>query len=266
MGQSLQAELGRKPPVHLIVRRDQPVDPGAGVDQDESLLKHAASTTLQLGNQVQEAQAGDAIHLRFWTNRPCIVVGRGYARRLPRPVERVGELPVLVRSSGGEVVIHGPGVLNMALAVPAHLWTGSIDEAFAAFAQGVVDGLHHLGLQAEVQEIADAYCPGRYDVAISGRKIMGTSQRRTREATLIHGSLNVAVSPEWLGGHIAAFYEAAQVDSRVDITRIASLHEWGTDVESGGVEDALIAGTQGAWSARLQRQVMLPHGTGESQA
>lgn len=250
--------MEQESPIHLIVRRDEPLDPAAGVHQDEQLLNITSTATPGTGGVGQADVSGDAIHLRFWTNQPCIVVGRGYARRLPRLVEQVGELPVLVRASGGEVVIHGPGVLNMAVAVPTDLWTGSIDEAFAAFAAGVVDGLLRLGVQAEVREIPDSYCPGRYDIAIEGRKIMGTSQRRTREALLVHGSLNVSVSPEWLGGHIEAFYKAAQVDTRVDRTRISSLHEWGLNAEQGIIEEALMAGTVAAWSDRIGRQVILP--------
>lgn len=247
-------------PIHLIVQRDEPADPAAGVDQDEALLNVAAGAAPGQG-AANSSDPAEAIYLRFWINRPCIVVGRGYARRLPRLVDQVGELPVLIRASGGEVVIHGPGVLNVAVALPTSLWTGSIDEAFAAFADGVVQGLHKLGVAAEVREIPDSYCPGRYDIAIQGKKIMGTSQRRTRTALLVHGSLNVSVEPAWLAAHLQAFYRAAQVDTRVDVNRISSLHEWTEHIDAKLVEAALAAGACDAWSERVGRQIVaLPWG------
>ena len=91
------AEVGRRDAIQLIVQRDEAVDPAAGVDQDERLLDMAAGVAAHPGEGPPEP-AGPArvIFLRFWTNQPCIVVGRGYARRLPRLVERVGELPVLI--------------------------------------------------------------------------------------------------------------------------------------------------------------------------
>lgn len=251
------AEVGRRDAIQLIVQRDEAVDPAAGVDQDERLLDMAAGVAAHPGEGPPEP-AGPArvIFLRFWTNQPCIVVGRGYARRLPRLVERVGELPVLIRASGGEVVIHGPGVLNVAVALPTSVWTGSIDESFAVFADGVVQGLRKLGVAAEVREIPDSYCPGRYDIAVQGKKIMGTSQRRTRDALLVHGSLNVSVDPEWLAGHLQAFYRAVQVDTRVDVHRISSLHEWTAHADVAVVEAALIAGARAAWSERVGQPIV----------
>ncbi len=258
----LSAEVGREETIHLIVQRDEPADPAAGVNQDELLLDIAAGRGQgQVQGPAEPAVPANAIYLRFWTNRPCIVIGRGYARRLPRLVERVGELPVLIRASGGEVVIHAPGVLNVAVALPTSVWTGSIDEAFAVFADGIVLGLRELGVAAEVREIPDSYCPGRYDIAIQGKKIMGTSQRRTREALLVHGSLNVAVEPEWIADHLQAFYRAAHVNTRVDVRRISSLHKWTADVDSEAVEQALIAGVRSAWSERVGRHIVtLPPG------
>lgn len=223
----------------LFVRIESHDDPVQGLDGDHALLARAA-----------ESEAPH-VYLRLWWNAPCIVLGRGYAAGLPRRVDRVGELPVLVRGSGGQVVVHGPGVLQVSLAVPEAVWTGSIDEAFGLFAQGVVRGLVRLGFRPEVGEIPEAYCPGRYDVAIAGRKIMGISQRRTRRALLVHGALNVAVAPEWLADHLEAFYAAAGVPGGPQRKWITSLHE----TQSGARDAAYAASAGGERPAAEQSRI-----------
>lgn len=184
-------------------------DPAAGVAEDDRLLTRTAQDGVP--------------RLRLWYNPHCIVLGRGYARRLPRPVSHVGGLPVLVRSSGGEIVLHGPGVLNISLAVPAVLWNGSIEEMFRAFSAGVADALRAHGYAVGVGMVPGSYCPGDYDVAIAGRKVMGISQRRTREALMVHGSLNLHVIPEIYAYVLDRFYAAAGIENTADPALIGSV-------------------------------------------
>lgn len=196
--------------MYVRVLRETISDPVVGVEGDEELL--------------QAAIVNGAPHLRLWVNAPSIVIGRGYARRLPRPVERIDELPVLVRSSGGEIVLHGPGVLNVSLAIPTNVWSGQIHEAFAGLSAGVANALIHLGWRASVGEIPNSYCPGDHDVAVAGKKVMGISQRRVREGVLVHGSLNVSIVPEQYSGVLERFYAAAGIDDRPDVNLIGTLH------------------------------------------
>jgi lipoate-protein ligase A len=105
--------------------------------------------------------------------------------------------PVLVRSSGGAPVAQFPGMLNIALAYridPGSRW--SIDEAYRHLADLLAGALARLGLAAATGEIADAFCPGRYDLALGGRKVAGLAQRRKRatgggQAILVHACLLV---------------------------------------------------------------------------
>lgn len=184
-------------------------DPLRGVEKDDLLMDMARETGRP--------------HLRLWYNAPCIVLGRGYARQLPRQVARVLGLPVLVRSSGGQVVIHGPGVLNVSLAVPSQLWSGTIDDAFVGLSLGVKRALLRLGWSASVGVVPESYCPGDHDVAVGGKKVMGISQRRRRETTLVHGSLNVSIVPRVYADVLTAFYQAAGIDDRPRTERIGTL-------------------------------------------
>ena len=68
---------------------------------------------------------------------------------------------------------------------------------------------------------------------------------------------NASVDPEWLAGHLQAFYRAVvQVDTRVDVHRISSLHEWTAHADVAVVEAALIAGARAAWSERVGQPIV----------
>jgi lipoate-protein ligase A len=105
--------------------------------------------------------------------------------------------PVLVRATGGAPVAQFSGMLNIALAyriAADQPW--SIDDAYRHLAQILSGALEPLGLAAVTGEIADAFCPGRYDLSLQGRKIAGLAQRRKRavsggQAILAHACLLV---------------------------------------------------------------------------
>jgi hypothetical protein len=62
--------------------------------------------------------------------------------------------------------------------------------------------------------VADAYCPGNYDLAVSGRKIAGMSQRWFRNPCGVHcivaaASINVEEQPDVFAGVVNQFYSRA---------------------------------------------------------
>lgn len=197
--------------MHVHVIQEICTDAAGGLAGEDDLLRAAI-------------QAGEP-HLRLWVNAPCIVLGRGYARKLPRTVDSVAGLPVLVRSSGGEIVLHGPGVLNVSLAVPSFLWDGSIEDTFEGLSSSVATALIRLGWPAHVGRIPRSYCPGDHDVAVAGKKVMGMSQRRVRDGVMVHGSLNVSINPGEYAAMLTSFYTAAGIDDRPDVSRIGSLRQ-----------------------------------------
>lgn len=90
-----------------------------------------------------------------------------------------------------------PGMLNLALAYrlgAEQPW--SLDAGYRHLAQLLTGALARLDLQAEIGEVTDAFCPGRYDLSLMGRKIAGLAQRRRRaadggQAILAHACLLV---------------------------------------------------------------------------
>ncbi|MDQ7248876.1 lipoate--protein ligase family protein [Dongia sedimenti] len=139
--------------------------------------------------------------LRLWRTSPCLVVTPLLAHRpeFAAAAEASAQRgwPVVVRRTGGGPVPQTAGTLNVSLAyaVPRERAPG-IDAAFRSFADAMLTALQRCGITAEVGEIAGSCCPGRYDIAIGGRKIIGIAQRRRqgqKDGTLLAAVLVHAV-------------------------------------------------------------------------
>ncbi|MBB5751301.1 lipoyl protein ligase domain-containing protein [Prosthecomicrobium pneumaticum] len=117
--------------------------------------------------------------LLAWTAPRGLIVGRADTR-LPHFEAAVARLAaegwsVIVRRAGGSACPASAGTLQIALARAVGP-RATIDGTY----QELVDLLGRLfagyGLAAEVGEKPDAFCPGRYDMSVGGRKLVGIAQ------------------------------------------------------------------------------------------
>jgi lipoate-protein ligase A len=167
---------------------------------------------------LEAVSAGAPAAARLWRMTPCLVVPSRVASLAGFEAATAHSAahgwPVLVRSTGGAPVPQFPGMLNIALAYRMAADTPwSIDDAYRHLAALLTDALKPLGLRAETGEIADAFCPGRYDLSLDGRKIAGLAQRRKRaesggHAILAHACLLVEGDLSGPFGALAAFEDA----------------------------------------------------------
>lgn len=157
-----------------------------------------------------------AAHL--WSAPEGLVVPRSY-ERLPlfdaacRAAAAEG-WPVQVRVSGGGIVPQGPGVLDLSLvwrsdsAAPARtdaIYRALCDRLAAAFAG--------MGIAAAPQEVPGSFCDGRFNLAVGGRKLVGTAQSWRRvgsvPAVLVHAVILAGGDTERLTERANAFEAAA---------------------------------------------------------
>lgn len=106
--------------------------------------------------------------------------------------------PILLRETGGEPVPQSASTVNIAL-VYAPLRSegdqGRIETAYQRLCQPICDLLTELGSVASLGEIEGAFCDGRFNVNLNGRKLVGTAQRwrqsqgGQRPVGLVHGAL-----------------------------------------------------------------------------
>ncbi|CDF83066.1 hypothetical protein PKB_1708 [Pseudomonas knackmussii B13] len=132
--------------------------------------------------------------------------------------------PIALRDTGGEPVPQSPAVLNVALsyAVPvADNEQTRIDTAYQRLCQPLCDWLAALGLEAGLGEVEGAFCDGRYNVNIGGRKLVGTAQRWRRRArdgryvVLAHGAILMENQRAAMADVVNAFYRACDLPADI---------------------------------------------------
>jgi lipoate---protein ligase len=122
-----------------------------------------------------------------WTcwevDRPVVVVGRNSrtSDEVKADTCDADGVTVLRRFSGGGAVVLAAGCLSYAVAVPFHRSPHLADIAatFRFLLGRIVGALALPGLRIE----------GQADIAIDGRKVSGSAQRRGRRALIQHGTL-----------------------------------------------------------------------------
>ncbi len=125
--------------------------------------------------------------------------------------------PVLFRATGGTPVPQGPAVVNLALALRCRVGGSAahLEWGYRRLGDPWCDWLGDLGVgDADLGPAPGAYCDGRFNVRIGGRKLVGTAQRWRRVrgcrdiALLVHGAMQVEDTPEALVAVVNAFQAA----------------------------------------------------------
>jgi octanoyl-[GcvH]:protein N-octanoyltransferase len=203
------------------------------------------------GESAQQRVARDAVLLeavrrgeapptaRVWENERCLVAARS-DRRLPRfdaAAEALGAAgwPVVVRESGGSAVPQGPGILCLSLVFrPEKSAPCTIESSYDALCRPLEAALADLGVACARSEVHGAFCDGRYDLAVLGRKIAGTAQRWRagpggpapgRGALLAHAVLLVDADLGEASAAVNRFYETAGGERRCRAAASISLRE-----------------------------------------
>ncbi|HMQ71907.1 MAG TPA: lipoate--protein ligase [Rubrivivax sp.] len=180
------------PPFPFVTLHQQPLPDGPAAES-EWLARSAAS--------------GRAV-AHLWSAAEGLIVPRRYTA-LPgwAGAPRDG---VQVRASGGGLVPQGPGVWNLTLVWPAPAeGAAASTEVYRAFAQSLCAAFARLGLALQAGEVAGAFCPGRFDLAAGGRKLVGTAQAWKRvggaSLALAHAVVVVDADPRSLVARANAF-------------------------------------------------------------
>jgi lipoate-protein ligase A len=142
--------------------------------------------------------------------------------------------PILLRESGGEPVPQSSATVNIALvyAQPASdLDRDRIEIAYRRLCQPILDVLSELGGAASLGEVEGAFCDGRFNVNLDGRKMVGTAQRwrqsqgGTRPVVLAHGALLVDNERQEMAAAVNRFNEICELEQRVRADSHIALRE-----------------------------------------
>ncbi|WP_136474234.1 lipoate--protein ligase family protein [Pseudomonas sp. DG56-2] len=142
--------------------------------------------------------------------------------------------PVLLRETGGEPVPQSPAVINIALIYVAPRSEGDhgrIENAYERLCLPLCEVLREWGGLASVGEIEGAFCDGRYNVNLNGRKLVGTAQRwrqglgGKRPVVLVHGALLLDNERESMVAAVNRFNECCELEQRCLADSHIALHE-----------------------------------------
>ncbi|MBC3209918.1 lipoate--protein ligase family protein [Pseudomonas sp. SWRI111] len=184
--------------------------------------------------------AGDAeFGLLFWqpTDRALVMPRR--LNRLPEfdhacEVSAAAGWPVLLRETGGEPVPQSASTINIALVYAPPRSEGDlnrIETGYRRLCDPICQLLDELGGTSSVGEVDGAFCDGRFNVNLDGRKMVGTAQRwrqsqgGQRPVGLVHGAMLIDDERQAMVAAVNRFNEACSLEQRVRAESHIALRE-----------------------------------------
>ncbi|MHA3738696.1 lipoate--protein ligase family protein [Pseudomonas sp. Eth.TT006] len=184
--------------------------------------------------------AGDSEYgLLFWQPSDRALVMPRRLNRLPAfdhacEVSAAAGWPVLLRETGGEPVPQSAATINIALVYAPPRSEGDlnrIETGYRRLCDPICELLDVLGGTSSVGEIDGAFCDGRFNVNLDGRKMVGTAQRwrqsqgGQRPVGLVHGAMLVDNERESMVAAVNRFNQACELEQRVRADSHIALHE-----------------------------------------
>lgn len=142
--------------------------------------------------------------------------------------------PILLRETGGEPVPQSASTVNIALVYAPPRSEGDhgrIETAYRRLCEPVCDLLTALGGEASLGEIEGAFCDGRFNVNLNGRKLVGTAQRwrqskgGQRPVGLVHGALLLDNERESMVAAVNRFNRLCDLEQYCMADSHIALHE-----------------------------------------
>jgi lipoate-protein ligase A len=163
--------------------------------------EHGLQAELALLAAVCEGRCNDGV--LFWQPTDQALVMPRRMERLPGFTQGADATqalgwPVLLRETGGEPVPQSAATLNVALVYAAPRTEGDLnrlERAYLRLCEPLCGVLESLGGRASLGEVPGAFCDGRYNVNLDGRKWVGTAQRWRQSryhggpVVLVHGAV-----------------------------------------------------------------------------
>lgn len=220
---------------------------------------------------VGEGLAPPTLRLYRW-DPPAVSIG--YAQRPETALDLAAcarrGLSVIRRPTGGRAVLHD-GDLTYAVAVPRRgPWAGrSVAATCRAIHEAVAAGLRRLGVPAQVAgprptrgSAGGPLCfaaVSTHEITSGGRKLVGSAQRRFRDAVLQHGSIPLSVRREWLAALVRpdpATDRGPTADAEGVLARsmVCLAEALGRPATAEEVAGALVAGFAETFDAVLEDQ------------
>ena len=161
--------------------------------------------------------------------------------------------PVMVRGSGGGATAADTGTFGFSIVRPAgeEEVRRSIHDRYDEAAALVLGAFSRLGVEAEVGEVREEFCPGDHSIRVGGwekgMKVVGIAQRITRRATSV-GGIVLVHGEEDLARVLEKVYRAMDLPFRTG--SVGSLRQAGIESGVEEVVEAFAAEAEARYGAR----------------
>ncbi|MCE2451861.1 MAG: lipoate--protein ligase family protein [Nitrospinae bacterium] len=184
---------------------------------------------------------------------PAISLGRGQAAGRDIFLERLADegIEICRRLTGGRAVLHDCE-LTYSITGPQALLGDAIEETYHRISRGLAEGLAALGAQVELAPPSGSAYASQgscfatasvWELAIGGKKVVGSAQCREGGAVLQHGSVLFRSSEERLAGLLKPRKGVERMPSR-QVHAIGLWEVLGKEIQFDDVADALRAGLE----------------------
>jgi len=148
--------------------------------------------------------------------------------------------PVHLRATGGDLVPQGPGIVNLTLVFRGPRSAApSLEAAYKRLTAPICEALCEAGLSPCHAPVPGAFCDGRFNVTVMGRKFAGTAQRwrpmAVGHAVQAHALMLMHTPDEITIAALNRFYRDCGIDRVINARAHAGLRDL---VPTGGRNDA----------------------------
>jgi lipoate-protein ligase A len=168
---------------------DPAYDGATNMAIDEALLR-----------QIGARRSNPAVRVFRW-EPACLSLGVGQsAKDADRDLIQRHGWHIVRRLTGGRAILHTDEITyTVALPNDHPLVAGTIVESYQRISKGLLRALEHLGMYAQAEpqaldapKLTGPVCfevPSNYEIAVDGKKMLGSAQVRKHSGMLQHGSL-----------------------------------------------------------------------------
>lgn len=181
-----------------------------------------------------EGKSPPTLRLYGW-ERPTLSLG--YSQNALRQIDRGRcrdlRIPIVRRPTGGRAVLHDRELTYSVIASKNHpRFPGGLRETFQTISSVLLSCLDRLGIPAKpvagadlrLREAGKTAAPacfasaGHFEIAVNQRKLVGSAQRRTKNAFLQHGAILIDLDRERLNS-LLLFQDEKDRRSNLEILR-----------------------------------------------
>lgn len=187
-----------------------------------------------------------ASYVHMWIHKPSVVLGSSDSklRKVHHGIDKYIKqgFDVCVRPSGGAAVVLDEGVLNLSIILPIIENSSNFNHGYDLMVEFIRHVLDPFNVKIDTGEIKGSYCPGAYDVSITGKKFCGIAQRRRTSGFAVQAFLMLTGSGKERSQIIKEFYDDSGTEGdtypTIDVNTVCSLQEIiGHEITLDGFKD-----------------------------